>query len=375
MYWRDDIGDGQLGVVLEFTIRVNGVDNCGVMQNYRVDVWHCNADGFYSHYATGGTNNGHSGANTPSNNANQIYCRGSQMTNSNGEVTFTTIFPGWYPGRTCHIHFAIYSGGTPGTSSGWIQQRVSQFTFPIADKNTLYTSNAPYSNYGADPLHPNNDNVFSAPAGSWELYQLGTLSGSGSGPYYSYYELAISGAGSLPLELIGFNGSALGQSCLLWWKTAQELNFSHFEVEYSFDGEDFETVGTVYGKGGAEANYYQLEDKDRLLYGHAYYRLKMIDHDGSVHYSSIVVIRSDHTLALNAAPVPAFDHLMLHHPQTLGGEKVMLIDALGRAIGVGALEAGVNVTRINLDLCDSGVHYLLFVQDAYSQTLKFLIEK
>lgn len=374
MYWRSDIRDGQAGVIHTFTIRINGTNNCAPMPGLRVDVWHCNAHGFYSHYASGGSNNGHNGQNTPVNNATLIYCRGNQITNANGEVTFTSIFPGWYPGRTCHIHFAIYAYGTPGTSSGWIQQRISQFTFPISQKNALLVSQSPYSLYGADPTSPDADNVFSSPSGAWQTLQLATLTGSGPGPYNSYYECAITGTGALPLELIGFDGSVYGQSCLLRWCTASESNMSHYDLEYSPEGEDFEFLARIESKGnGLPGNHnYVFEDKDRLISGNAFYRLKMIDMDGNFNYSSIVVLHNHFGLPIRIFPVPADDHIILTHPLTAGGEKVMIVDGVGRAVAVGNLPFNTSLTNLPLTLCKSGVYYLIYSSEGRTQTIKFV---
>lgn len=191
MYWRTNLTDSMEGVAYTFKIKLFGTNNCGVLPGYRVDVWHCNAHGYYSHYAAGGTNSGHSNQNAPgSNNASLIYGRGTAVTDSAGEVTFTSILPGWYPGRTWHIHFAIYSGGTVGTSNGWVLNRVSQFTLPIAAKNAAMQANYPYNLYGADPQSPDTDNVFSSPTGEWSTTQVATFTGTSGGPYASYYEVA-----------------------------------------------------------------------------------------------------------------------------------------------------------------------------------------
>lgn len=374
MYWRSSIGDSQPGVVYSFTIRVNGVGNCGVLQNARVDVWHCNADGYYSHYAATGANSGHMAGNAPNDNANLIYGRGSQVTNANGEVTFTSIFPGWYPGRTWHIHFAVYTGGTAGSASGWTLNRISQFTVPITEKNVVLTSNAPYSTWGADPLSPNSDNVFSTPSGEWALYQHASLSGSGSGPFSSFYEVAVSGNGVLPLTLIGFNGSAQGQSTVLWWKTASEINFSHFEIECGADGEDFEYIGQAKSKGNNNdgTNEYIFEDESKLVYGNAFYRLKIVDLDGSFVYSATVVIRNYFDLPLRIHPNPVEEFLVLQHGLSDGTEQVMVVDSTGKPIGIGAIVENVTFTSIDVRMCKPGLHFLVFERQGNSQSIKFM---
>ncbi len=377
MYWRNNLTDAMVGLPYIFTIKVFGTNNCGIMSGVRVDVWHCNAHGFYSHYAVGGMNTGHSNQNAPgANNASLIYGRGTGVTDANGQITFTTIFPGWYPGRTWHIHFALYTGGTIGTSNGWVQNRVSQFTIPIAAKNAVLTSNAPYSLYGADPQLPDSDNVFNLPAGEWANTQLATLVGSGAGPYSSYYEVAITGTGVLPLTLIGFDGSAYGQSCLLRWKTENEMNFHHFDLEYSPDADDFEFLVRINAKGNnlSTSNNYIYEDRDRLLQGNAFYRLKMVDVDGKFSYSSVVSIHNSLKLGIRIRTNPVTDkQLVLYHPLSTGKEKVMITDSLGRSIGVGDLDRNAYFTQIDLSLCAKGAHFLIYSDGTYTQTLKFII--
>ena len=97
---RLDPSDGstQAGVPLVLTLHVNtdGVNGCEPLANARVDIWHCNAQGIYSdvndpHFSTLG----------------KKYLRGYQLTDVQGRVQFTTIYPGWYPGRTVHIHVKV----------------------------------------------------------------------------------------------------------------------------------------------------------------------------------------------------------------------------------------------------------------------------
>ena len=67
------------------------------MPNVRVNIWHCDKDGNYSGYQS---------------QQGLTYLRGYQMADANGEVEFITVFPGWYNGRTCHIHFQVYVSET-----------------------------------------------------------------------------------------------------------------------------------------------------------------------------------------------------------------------------------------------------------------------
>ena len=79
--FRSDIREGKSGTLLALTIRVvNANSGCAPVPNANVEIWHVDAAGDYSQYGTQRT---------------QTFLRGIQTTNSNGEVTFTTIYPGW----------------------------------------------------------------------------------------------------------------------------------------------------------------------------------------------------------------------------------------------------------------------------------------
>lgn len=180
--YRSDIRETQEGIRLDQKLKIIGSNNCLPMPNCRVDVWHCSAHGYYSGYTT----NAHLGVQ---NHIGETFLRGIQMTDANGEVTFTTIFPGWYPGRIVHLHFQIFLSS--------VLQVTSQLTYPLTEKNALLTANAPYSTYGADPLGFNSDMVFS----DGYALQLGTLTpNADTGGYDSYLEVTIDGTGTTALQ-------------------------------------------------------------------------------------------------------------------------------------------------------------------------------
>jgi protocatechuate 3,4-dioxygenase beta subunit len=180
--FRIDVRETQQGADHLVKLKIIGSSNCLPMPNCRIDIWHCNAFGYYSGYTT-------SGQMGSQNNIGQTWLRGIQMTDANGEVQFLTKFPGWYSGRVSHIHFQVFLSS--------VLQVTSQFTFPIQEKNTLYTTVAPYASYGADPTNPSNDNVFSDGYG----LQLATLTfNSSTNQYESYFEATINGTGTTGLQ-------------------------------------------------------------------------------------------------------------------------------------------------------------------------------
>lgn len=168
-FFRQDVREGREGVLLNQKIKIIGADNCLPMPNIRVNIWHCDKDGLYSGY---GAEEG------------KTYMRGYQITDANGEVNFTTILPGWYPGRICHIHFQAYVSS--------IYAAISQLTYPIAEKNAIYLGNDDIYTKGIDPLGFANDGVFA----DGYAYQLASLTpNEDTGVFDSYLEVTIEGSG------------------------------------------------------------------------------------------------------------------------------------------------------------------------------------
>jgi protocatechuate 3,4-dioxygenase beta subunit len=177
-FFRQDVRESKTGVQLNVKLKIIGVDNCDPMQNLRVNIWHCDKDGLYSGYSQ--TNN--------QGQAGLTYLRGYQMTNANGEVEFVTIFPGWYSGRICHIHFQVY------VSSSYAA--ISQLTFDVDTKNGIYAANSSLYTKGSDPMSLSSDNIFS----DGYAYQMATLTpNSTTGGYDAYLEVAIQGSGTVGL--------------------------------------------------------------------------------------------------------------------------------------------------------------------------------
>lgn len=194
---RQDIRDGKAGVPFKVRMRILGKDNCLPMQNVWVKIWHCDKDGYYSGYS----NSGYLGTQD---NTGATFCRGVQITDAHGEVEFLTIFPGWYTSRVTHIHFRVYVSS--------VLTATSQFTFPVAEKNAIYASNALYSTHGTDPQSLASDNVFT----DGYALQMATLTtNSDIGGYESFIEVTIAGTGTGTLGLAKLEPETMGQFKLM----------------------------------------------------------------------------------------------------------------------------------------------------------------
>lgn len=118
------------GVQLSLTLTlVNASNGCTPLAGYAIYLWHCDRAGNYSLY---------SGAATES------YLRGVQVTDANGQVTFTTIFPACYSGRWPHIHFEVFAS-TSAATSGRAALLTSQLAMPSDICTTVYNGATGYS--------------------------------------------------------------------------------------------------------------------------------------------------------------------------------------------------------------------------------------
>lgn len=102
---RSDIREDREGVKLRLAIRVRDAEACEPLRNAVVEIWHCDATGLYSGFEAASTD-GPPGGGGPTDE--ETYLRGAQVTDGDGIVELTTIYPGWYRGRTVHIHAKVH---------------------------------------------------------------------------------------------------------------------------------------------------------------------------------------------------------------------------------------------------------------------------
>jgi protocatechuate 3,4-dioxygenase beta subunit len=94
---RRNITEGKPGTPLTLRALVVDASTCRPIKGATVDIWHADAAGVYSGFGQGA--------------ASRTFMRGVQKTDAKGVATFQTVYPGWYQGRTVHIHVKVYLGG------------------------------------------------------------------------------------------------------------------------------------------------------------------------------------------------------------------------------------------------------------------------
>jgi protocatechuate 3,4-dioxygenase beta subunit len=145
---RSDPTDGRIttGTPLSLTFRVMRLNagDCQPVSGAQIDVWQCDAAGVYSDVEDPGFNT-----------LGKKFLRGHQFTDAQGDARFLTIYPGWYPIRTVHIHFKIRTAVIAGKRFGF----TSQLYFPDELTDRVHTA-LPYSSKGRRRVRNHHDFIF-----------------------------------------------------------------------------------------------------------------------------------------------------------------------------------------------------------------------
>ena len=167
-FLRRDVTEGKPGVPLTLALTIVSSGNgCRAVAGASVEIWHCDAAGNYSEYSQPGFNG-----------TGQTFLRGVQTADSAGQVTFTTIYPGWYAGRATHIHVQVYINGSVA--------KTTQVAFPESITAGVYGTGI-YASHGQNTTSNASDNVFSDGTST----EMATLSGNSASGYAASLTIAI----------------------------------------------------------------------------------------------------------------------------------------------------------------------------------------
>jgi len=134
---RRNITEGRPGMPLLLRAFVVNASTCKAIKSAAVDIWHADAGGVYSGFGSGA--------------ASRTFMRGIQRTNAKGLALFRTVYPGWYQGRTVHIHVKVHLGGNV--------VHTGQLYFPDAVTDAVYR-NKPYSSRPSRDVRNAADSIF-----------------------------------------------------------------------------------------------------------------------------------------------------------------------------------------------------------------------
>jgi protocatechuate 3,4-dioxygenase beta subunit len=134
---RQNITEGIAGLPLILSFRVVDATTCKVIPGADVEIWHADPEGEYSAF---------DGASKKTS-----YLRGHQIANAKGVAKFITVFPGWYSGRTPHIHVKAHVNGA--------EVHTGQVFFKTSIEKKVY-SKPPYTGRSGQRVYNSGDNIY-----------------------------------------------------------------------------------------------------------------------------------------------------------------------------------------------------------------------
>ncbi|MEP6917053.1 MAG: intradiol ring-cleavage dioxygenase [Acidobacteriota bacterium] len=200
---RSDISEGKPGVPLELRIALLDAATCEPLANAAIDVWHCDAMGLYSGFTASNPTDGEGpdrgrgpGGPPPGFDPNRggpgrsggpmnaptdklTFLRGIQITSAEGIVTFKTVFPGFYMGRTNHIHFKVRMAGRVDgqTYAEGHTSHVGQVFF-TEDVNTRLMQHPPYNLHKIHRTTNQEDGIYNDQSGRLSTASLEVATGT-----------------------------------------------------------------------------------------------------------------------------------------------------------------------------------------------------
>ncbi len=251
------------------------------------------------------------------------------------------------------------SAGTSGTDGGYNYQVFTGFGFATPTLN----AGEEYVIFTFE--HSNNGNG----TGDFELI-INTWTDDNNGNHYQEYNAtevtgifyAASASSPLPVELINFSASPVEKYIHLNWTSASEINFSGYELQRSTDGRLFNKIAWVDGKGGHQEAYYFFEDQSVTAGTRYFYRLKMVDEDGSFSYSvvrSVMLPGKVEKPVIAPNPTQGITKVYFNVPNDVKA-KLTIIDAMGKVFIEQEVHllTGENVVEVDMFLLPSGIYSL-----------------
>jgi len=164
----------------------------------------------------------------------------------------------------------------------------------------------------------------------------------------------------LPITLANFSGIQKDGSNLLQWSTKSEQNSAYFDIQRSENGSDFTTIAKVNAAGNSSVvKNYQFTDNELSTSSVFYYRLKMVDIDGTSKFSPIIFIRNSNSGLTTVYPNPARNQITINiSDKSLINTQALLSDLGGKVLQ--RISLNQVSTQVDISRYGSGMYLLKF---------------
>jgi len=283
-------------------------------------------------------------------------------------------------GKSVRIDSLILNAAEYFTASGKMAISISKSGF-VSDSTAIVSIASPYTlpnltsaNTNTLRYALNGANGDTIPSDSSLTIRLYFTCGSGSAGRYSVLEnLYVKGVeitSALPVTLLSFTANSENGNVKLAWATAKEENTKEFILERSNDGKSFTSFNSIVAKDNFGVNNYSYTDGSPLT-GTSYYRLKMVDNNGSYTYSKVISIKSGTETTLSLFPNPVLSTVTVKFPKASKDAQLSVIDENGRRVASYLLEEGITQKQINTNSLVRGIYTLVLDSNGIKTTLRF----
>ncbi|MEL7339617.1 MAG: T9SS type A sorting domain-containing protein, partial [Bacteroidota bacterium] len=192
----------------------------------------------------------------------------------------------------------------------------------------------------------------------------------------------IFGGSSFPVEWLSFDAVWADDAAVLHWATATEINADYFEIERSWNGEEFNTIGKQSAVGNSsEVQDYTFRDAalSQQQIWKVYYRLRQVDLDGTVAYSNTVQLNISEKgqVVLNAYPSPAREQVQLSFAIAEAGEvQLEVLNHLGQVVVNQRISTKAGMQELSIEVTDwaAGLYIVKLGNEQFAGTTRFVKE-
>jgi hypothetical protein len=177
----------------------------------------------------------------------------------------------------------------------------------------------------------------------------------------------------LPVQLTSFSGSVINGDAKLNWQVTNEINVQKYIVEQSTDAVQFRAVGTVLAKNLSQPFTYSYIHGN-IAAGKNYYRLKMVDKDGSFSYSKTILLHvgKTGTQQLVIAPNPVVNSITITHAKATKNARLMVVSITGNIVQEIYTSEQATQTSFDVSALVSGTYLIKYVNNGTVETKSFI---
>jgi hypothetical protein len=176
---------------------------------------------------------------------------------------------------------------------------------------------------------------------------------------------------TLPTSLLSFSAALKDGKRTITWTTTGEINMDHFEVEQSATGNNLASIGSVTASNNVAGQTYSLIDNVSTVASINYYRLKMVDKDGTVSYSTTASIKNKVSNSVSVYPNPASGVITLNLSNAVSNATVKITDNTGRLVSSSSNLSG-NTLNVDVSRLATGSYYVQVTDASNNVSSKFI---